>query len=412
MAGPAPAVRDYTARMPLSPSCLPDRPAAGRLRRVIDLLLPAPLAISGRERARIVAGALLGVGLAAGLCQWLAARFGIDGAWMVASLGASAVLVFAAPAGPMAQPWAVVAGNTLSALVGIACIQLIDAPVFVVAAAAASLSIAAMFSLRCLHPPGGAVALTTVLLGVGDARFALFPVAANSLLLVLAGVAFHHLSGRRYPHGQRPAAPPQATVGEVPSRFSSADFDQALARYNEVLDVSRDDLENLLRQTELNAYQRLFGGLRCADVMSREPVTVPFGESLEAAWTLMRSRRIKALPVVDRGGRIAGIVTQADFLRHANLDSREGLGERVRGLVRGSGTLASSKPEVVGQIMTRRVRVARDDRPVVDLLAAFSEDDHHHLPVVDGDGRLVGILTQSDFVRALARVVEPERASA
>jgi len=47
---------------------------------------------------------------------------------------------------------------------------------------------------------------------------------------------------------------------------------------------------------------------------------------------------------------------------------------------------------------------------VVDLLAAFSEDDHHHLPVVDGDGKLVGILTQSDFLRALARVVEPERA--
>lgn len=400
--------------MPLSSSRPPDHPSAGRLRRVIDLLLPAPLSISGRERARIVVGALLGVGLAAGLCQWLAARFGFGGAWMVASLGASAVLVFAAPAGPMAQPWAVVAGNTLSALVGIACVQLIDAPAFVVAAAAAaaSLSIAAMFSLRCLHPPGGAVALTTVLLGVGDVRFALFPVAANSLLLVMAGMAFHRFTGRRYPHGQRPAAPLQATVGEVPSRFSSADFDQALARYNEVLDVSRDDLENLLRQTELNAYQRMFGGLRCADVMSREPVTVPFGESLETAWTLMRSRRIKALPVVDRSGRIAGIVTQADFLRHANLDSRDGLGERVRGLVRGSGTLASSKPEVVGQIMTRRVRVARDDRPVVDLLAAFSEDDHHHLPVVDGDGRLVGILTQSDFVRALARVVEPERAPA
>ena len=374
--------------------------------------MPAPVTVTGTERLRIVIGAALGVGIAAALSQGLAVELSIDGAWMVASLGASAVLVFAAPAGPMAQPWAAVAGNTLSALVGIACLRGIDAPAFVVAAAAASGSIAAMFSLRCLHPPGGAVALTVVLLGVRDFRFALFPVLANTLLLVLAGIAFHRLAGRRYPHAQQPAAAKPAAADELPSRFSSADFDKALARYNEVLDVSRDDLENLLRQTELNAYQRLFGGLRCADVMSRDPVTVQFGESLEDAWGLMRSRRIKALPVLDRTGRIAGIVTQADFLRHANLDRRDGLGDRVRDLVRGSGTLASSKPEVVGQIMTRRVRVARDDRPVVDLLAAFSEDDHHHLPVVDGDGRLVGILTQSDFVRALARAIEPERAPA
>nr|WP_275949451.1 HPP family protein [Nevskia ramosa] len=328
---------------------------------------------------------------------------------MVASLGASAVLVFAAPAGPMAQPWAAVAGNTVSAVVGIACVRWIGEPAFVVAALAASLSIAAMFSLRCLHPPGGAVALTAVLLQVHDFRFALFPVAVNTLLLVLAGSAFHRATGRRYPHSQQPAKPP---AGEIPSRFNSADFDKALARYNEVLDVSRDDLEGLLRQTELNAYHRLFGGLRCADIMSREPVTVQFGDGLQDAWALMRRHHVKALPVTDRGGRIAGIVTQADFLRQANLDAHEGLGERVKELVRSTGTLLSTKPEVVGQIMTRRVRVAREDRLIVDLVASFSADGHHHLPIVDADSKLVGIITQSDFVRALARVIEPEQAVA
>jgi len=375
--------------------------------RLQALLWPAPVTINARERLRIVAGAALGILFAAVLSQWLAGAWTIAGPWLIAPLGATTVLVFAASAGPMAQPWAAVGGNTVSALVGIACVLVIGEPLPMVAAAAVSLAIATMLALRCLHPPGGAVALTVALLGVDDVAFALFPVAVNTLLLVLAGVVWHRVNGRRYPHSQQPARP---AVGEIPSRFSSADFDKALSRYNEVLDVSRDDLENLLRQTELNAYQRLFGGLRCADVMSRNAVTVLFGESLQDAWSLMRSRKIKALPVLDRTGRVAGIVTQADFLRHADLDRRDGLGERVRDLVRGRGTLVSSKPEVVGQIMTRRVRVARDDRPVVDLLAAFSEDDHHHLPVVDGDGKLVGVLTQSDFVRALARVIEPDEA--
>lgn len=389
--------------MSSNPSSEPTSPL---IRRWLALLWPAPVAINGRERLRVVAGAALGMLFAALLSQWLAGEWTLAGPWLIAPLGASTVLIFAVPAGPMSQPWAAVGGNTISALVGIACALAIREPLPVVAAAAVSLAIAAMLALRCLHPPGGAVALTVALLGVDDFGFALFPVSLNTLLLVLAGVAWHRANGRRYPHAQRVVVRP----GEVPSRFSSADFDKALSRYNEVLDVSRDDLENLLRQTELNAYQRLFGGLNCRDVMSRDPVTVQFGDRLEDAWQLMRARRIKALPVLDRGGRIAGIVTQADFLRHANLDRREGLGDRVRDLVRGAGTLTSSKPEVVGQIMTRRVRVARDDRPVIDLLAAFSEDDHHHLPVVDGDGKLVGVLTQSDFVRALARAIEPDRA--
>ncbi len=393
----------------MNSSPTPSAPLAGVIKNVFLSLLPAPVTLAGRERLRVVAGAAIGVGLAALLSHSLAGVAGIDGAWMVASLGASAVLVFAAPAGPMAQPWAAVAGNTVSAVVGIACVRWIGEPAFVVAALAASLSIAAMFSLRCLHPPGGAVALTAVLLQVHDFRFALFPVAVNTLLLVLAGSAFHRATGRRYPHSQQPAKPP---AGEIPSRFNSADFDKALARYNEVLDVSRDDLEGLLRQTELNAYHRLFGGLRCADIMSREPVTVQFGDGLQDAWALMRRHHVKALPVTDRGGRIAGIVTQADFLRQANLDAHEGLGERVKELVRSTGTLLSTKPEVVGQIMTRRVRVAREDRLIVDLVASFSADGHHHLPIVDADSKLVGIITQSDFVRALARVIEPEQAVA
>ena len=80
----------------------------------------------------------------------------------MASLGASALLVFALPGNPMAQPWAVIAGNTLSALVGIAVIHLINEPLLAMPLAA-SLTIFGMFVLRCLHPPAAVVALIVVL---------------------------------------------------------------------------------------------------------------------------------------------------------------------------------------------------------------------------------------------------------
>ena len=137
----------------------------------------------------------------------------------------------------------------------------------------------------------------------------------NSVLLVLAGVAYNS--------ADRPAlsacAARAAPSTEADARFSSADIDAVLARYNQVLDISRDDLESLIQQTELESYRRRLGTVRCADIMSRDPVVAEFGMPLQEAWTLMQQRRIKALPVIDRTRRVIGIVTQADFFRQIDL---------------------------------------------------------------------------------------------
>lgn len=117
----------------------------------------------------------------------------------MASLGASALLVFALPQSPMAQPWAVIAGNTLSALVGISVIHLVDNPLLAMPTAA-SLSILGMFILRCLHPPAAAVALIVVLGHVMHYQYAFFPVMIDSMLLVLAGAVYSNLTGKRYPN--------------------------------------------------------------------------------------------------------------------------------------------------------------------------------------------------------------------
>ena len=155
--------------------------------------LPAPIAADWRERLRVVLGATLGILVTALLCR--AAGGTAAWPWLVAPLGASAVLVFAVPASPLAQPWAVVGGNTVSALVGIACVHAIGRPELA-AALAVGLAIALMFALRCLHPPGGASALLVALSGVTDPRFALYPVLVNSVLLVAVGMAYNQATRR------------------------------------------------------------------------------------------------------------------------------------------------------------------------------------------------------------------------
>lgn len=359
---------------------------------ILDSLIPAALRVDGRERARAACGAALGLLVTALASHWIAGQFGID-PWLAAPIGASAVLVFAVPASPLAQPWSVIGGNTISALAGIACVWALGDHALA-ASVAVMAAIALMFLLRCLHPPGGATALLMVLMQVGSARFALLPILLNSLLLVATGALYNTLTGRRYPHAQAPHPAPAPGGG---SRFTEADLDSALQHYNQVLDVSRDDLEELLHHAEAAAYRRNLGTLKCADIMSRQPVTVSAETGIAAAWQRMQDRSIKALPVVDRSGRITGIVTLADFVRH--MVGRGG----------GAGEPALAQPvQRVGQIMTRRVRVASDALHVIELLPLFSRGGHHHLPVVDADKLLVGIITQSDVVRALHRAVLPD----
>jgi CBS domain-containing membrane protein len=137
--------------------------------------------------------------------------------------------------------------------------------------------------------------------------------------------------------------------------------------------------------------------------MSRELVTVEFGTSLQTAWALLRGRGIKALPVVDKWMRLVGIVTLADFLKVADLDLHDGFGAKLRDALRATTRTHSDKPEVVGQVMTKRVRVTGAHRPLADLVPLFGSTGHHHIPVIGEGERLVGIITQTDVVAALAR---------
>ena len=153
----------------------------------------------------------------------------------------------------------------------------------------------------------------------------------------------------------------------------------------------------------MQAWRRRSGQTRCAEVMSASPVAVSFGTPLHEAWALLREHRVKSLPVIDRAQRLVGIVTLADFMREAHVDAHANWPQRLRALIRPTLTTHSSKPETVGQIMTRQVRVVSQERPIGDLLPLFATTGHHHVPVIDAEHRLVGIITQSDVVRALAR---------
>jgi CBS domain-containing membrane protein len=153
----------------------------------------------------------------------------------------------------------------------------------------------------------------------------------------------------------------------------------------------------------MHAYRRRLGEVTCADIMSCDVVTVEFGTELQEGWELLNRHNVKALPVIDRVRRVIGIVTLADFLRHADLAVYQGFDAKLRQFLQPILRSHSDKPEVIGQIMTRAVRIAADSMHIIELVPMLAEYGLHHIPIIDKERRLVGIITHSDLVAGLYR---------
>lgn len=129
--------------------------------------------------------------------------------------------------------------------------------------------------------------------------------------------------------------------------------------------------------------------LTVGDVMSTEMHTLDRNDTLTIADDLMKQERIRHLPVLDADGALCGIVTQRDLFRGAVLRSL-GYGSRAEDMM-----LASL---VVKDAMTDDPVTAAPGMPLADAARLMLEHQIGSMPVLD-DGRLVGILTEGDFVR-------------
>ena len=151
------------------------------------------------------------------------------------------------------------------------------------------------------------------------------------------------------------------------------------------------------------AFRRNFGETSAAEVMTPNPLALKFGTELEEAWSLMQKHRIKALPVIDRGRHVIGIVTQSDFFRHARAKQFNSLGGKLKELLKASPTVISQKLEVAGQIMNSPAVTAAATEHLPELARLLTERGIHQVPIVDARGKLAGMITQTDLIAALYR---------
>lgn len=330
------------------------------------------------------------------LCQQL---FGTDVALhLLGPVGASAVLLFAVSTGALAQPWSIIGSYLISALMALVCINLFGNTITAASVAVCS-SILFMCICRCLHPPGAAIAICIVtskheLSAMGLS--VLNPVMLNGISLLLTALIYNNLTQVRYPKlHPKPIIDNHHTVDIPPSErvgFTAQDMERALDDMGEFIDVSREDLEDIIRKTEKHALRRSMGDIKAAHIMSRDVHCLAPNSPVSQAMDSLLSHHIKCLPVLDEYKKVVGIVSLVDLIAHP-------LYRRKNGLL---DNLGLRKNVRVHEVMTCPVSCVESDVHVVELIAQMSERGLHSLPVLE-NGTLVGILTQTDLIQALHR---------
>jgi len=216
----------------------------------------APISITEKIRSALAAGIAM---LLLGLALKFLPHFNYP-MLMLGSMAASAVLLFAVPHSQMAQPWPLFGGHLVSVLAGWACIQLVSDPLLA-AGCAVCLAVFLMHYLNCLHPPGGATALTLVL---SSAQFhpmgwtwVTYIVAMNAgISLVLALLINNVIPGRHYPTPIHNPVQPGADPAATPVMIEEHDIAWAASRMDSFVDISEEDLVMIYQLASQNAQRR------------------------------------------------------------------------------------------------------------------------------------------------------------
>jgi CBS domain-containing membrane protein len=346
------------------------------------------------------------------LTAWITQEFSSNAAYpiIVASMGASAVILFITPNSPLAQPWPLVGGQLISAIIGVVCAQVFTHTAFASACAVGG-SVLVMLLFRCLHPPGAATALTPIMagdpitaLGYG---FVLMPVALNVTIILIMAIAINRWVLRyEYPtvphqsddkkHQHSTLIQPSQCIG-----ISEQDLEQALEKMDMFMDVSTGDLSRLLTDAQIQSFKRYRGNITCADIMVKNILTVEYGTEVEEAWKIMHSEKLKAMPVIDRARRVIGIITWNDFFKFIKVGANETFQEKFRAFIRRTPDVSTKKPESVGHIMSASVSVLPENTHIADLIPLMSNQGYRQIPIVNNENRLVGMVYQANLIAAL-----------
>jgi CBS domain-containing protein len=186
---------------------------------------------------------------------------------------------------------------------------------------------------------------------------------------------------------------------EVP--MEEEDILEAMRDIPGYLDITPGDFKELYKLACRHAVRRFLQRVKVREIMTREVLTVPAEMPLWEVAQSMAARGVSGVPVVERSGKVVGVISEKDFLRVMGAKEYPNFMAVIARCLKEKGcVVAPIQQSTAGDIMSRPPVVVSEDAPVVEVVRILRERTINRVPVVDSEGKIVGIVSRGDILKA------------
>jgi CBS-domain-containing membrane protein len=182
--------------------------------------------------------------------------------------------------------------------------------------------------------------------------------------------------------------------------ISDEDLRAALKELKAYVDITEDDLKKIYAIALRHAEQRVARRISVRDVMTKNVIKIRADADLNEVTNLLSENRISGLPVVDEDNRVIGLITEADVLSMAGMRKEHGFKDIIRHIL-GEPLSGPKESRLLRDVMTSPAITTGPEADIREVALTLDEKRIKRLPVVDDQGRLIGVISRADIVRAI-----------
>ncbi|UCF86937.1 MAG: CBS domain-containing protein [Nitrospiraceae bacterium] len=193
----------------------------------------------------------------------------------------------------------------------------------------------------------------------------------------------------------------EGTEKSIPLEISDRDIHEAMKEIPGYTDITSGDFKELYRVAYRHALKRISQSITAEDIMTKAVVTVRTETPLQEVAEIMTEKGVSGVPVIEEDGRVAGMISEKDFLSRMGAKDTNTFMGVIAECLRGKGCVALSvRAKKAEDIMSTPPITVNENSSLMDITSLFSERKINRVPVIDKKNTLIGIVSREDIVEA------------